>query len=68
VTNEEIRTWAAAAGAIAAILGGFYAVVTRPVLALIRSESGRLEAVLRQEMSQMELRLNDRIDTRLARR
>lgn len=68
MTNEEIRTWTAALGVIAALVGGFYAVVTRPILALIKSESGRLEAVLRQEMAQMELRLNDRIDARLARR
>lgn len=74
---ETLKNLAAIIGSIAAILIGFYGVVTRPLMSLFKSELGRVEAKLRTDLVEMELRLktdihdvekrlNDRIDARLA--
>jgi len=72
--------------ALAALLGGIYAVVTRPIMALLKAEMETLRAEIkaesailrteiktesasvRGELAHVEMRLNERIDTRLIHR
>lgn len=64
---------------IAGIIVGFYGVVTRPILKLIASENEKtridlkgemkvMRAEIKTEMTAMESRLNQRIDTQLVHR
>jgi len=60
---------------IAALGGVLVTVVTGPIIWAIRAEMGKLrmemklmEAAIQKQMSEMESRLNQRIDTRLVHR
>ena len=76
--NNTLQGLAAIVAAFAALLGGIYAVVTRPIQAQTKAEIGALEARNKadlvglesrivERLSQMESRLNERIDMRIVR-
>lgn len=64
---ETIKNFVTIAVSIGTLLGGFYAVVTRPLIRIFTLEIEKLRLEVKAELSNMELRLNDRIDTRLVR-
>lgn len=72
---EQLKTFFTVAVTIGTILGGFYAIVTRPLMRIVSLEMNnmRLElkaefTAVRTEMKDMETRLNQRIDTYVVRR
>ena len=71
---QILQTIAAVLAATAVVMGAFYTIFTRPLMNLFRAEINVLRQeinVLRQEikaeLAAMELRLNERIDTRIVR-
>ena len=70
-----IQQFVAIAVSIATLLGGLYVVVTRPIMQIVKLEMDKLRLEMtglrsdvKAELAAMELRLNDRIDARLAKR
>ena len=49
-------------------IGALYAIVTAPLLRTLKAEINASEARLKLLLSEMEKRLNERIDTRLVHR
>jgi hypothetical protein len=62
------QTAASIVAAYAALFGGIYAVVTAPLLRVIKAEVAAAKAELKLEVAAAETRLNERIDSRLVHR
>lgn len=56
-TIETLKTWAALLAAMAAMLGGFHIVVTRPILALVKSEFKGLRTEIESEFKVVRLEM-----------
>jgi hypothetical protein len=65
---QILQTIAPILAALAAVLGGLYAVVTRPLQALFKAEINVLRQEIKVDLAAMELRINERIDARIVRK
>lgn len=66
MSPQWLQAGAAIIAAYAALFGGIWAVLTAPLLRLIKAESALIKAEIKAEMAAMELRLSERFADKLA--